>query len=58
MELHITDARLQCSLSDTLVRPILSYGCEFWAVEASHKDIKQLEGFQLESLRSILGLPK
>ena len=26
--MHIRDARLQCSLFDTLVKPILSYGCE------------------------------
>ena len=37
---------------------ILSYGCEIWAVEAHHKDIKQLEGLHLKFLRSILGLPK
>ena len=54
MELHITDARLQCSLFNTLVRPILSYGCEVWAVEADHKDLKQIEGLHIEFLRSIL----
>ena len=58
MELQMTDARLRCSFFDTLVRPFSSYGCEIWAVEAHHKDIKQLEGLHLEFLRSILGLPK
>ena len=57
-ELHITDPRLQCSLFDTLVRPILSYGCEIWAVEADHKELNQLEGLHIDFLRSILGLPK
>ena len=33
MELHITDARLQCLLFDTLVKPVLSSGCEIWAIE-------------------------
>ena len=58
MELHITDTRLQCSLLDTLVRPILSYGCKVWAVETDHKDLKQLEGLHIELLRSISGLSK
>ena len=58
MELHITDARLQCSVFDTLVKPVLSYGCEIWAVQAENKDLKQLEGLHIKFLRSILGLPK
>ena len=57
-ELHITDARLQCSLYDALVKLILSYGCEVWAVEADHKELKQLEGLYIECLASISGLPK
>ena len=36
IELHITDMRLQCSLFDTLVKPVLSYGCEVWAMETQH----------------------
>ena len=51
-------ARLQCSLFDTLVKPILSYGCEIWAVEANHTGQKQLEALHIEFLRSILGLAK
>ena len=51
-------ARLQCSLFDTLVKPILSYRCEIWAVEANHTGLKQLEALHIEFLRSILGLAK
>ena len=58
IELHITDIRLQCSLFDTLVRPMLSYCCEAWAVEAELKDLQQLESLHIEFLRSILGLSK
>ena len=52
------ECRLQCSLFDTLARSVLSYGYEVWAVEAEHKDLKQLEGLHIEFLRSNLGLPK
>ena len=50
----MTDARLQCPLFDTLIRPILSCGCKIWAVEANHKDIKQLEVLHLDLSRMIL----
>jgi len=30
-ELHIFDPTLQCQLFDTLVKPVLSYGCEVWS---------------------------
>jgi hypothetical protein len=29
-ELRIFDPALQCQLFDTLVKPVLSYGCEIW----------------------------
>jgi len=58
IELHITDVRLQCSLFDTLVKPVLSYGCEVWAVETQHIQLKQLEKLHVEFLRSILGVAK
>ena len=32
--LGIRDLALQCKLFDTLVLPILSYGCEVWGVDA------------------------
>lgn len=31
-ELHIHDPLLQCKLFDALDKPILSYGCEVWAI--------------------------
>jgi len=30
-ELHIFDPTLQCQLFDTLVKLVLSYGCEVWS---------------------------
>ncbi len=34
-ELKITDPRLRCQLFDTLVAPVINYGCEIWAGEAA-----------------------
>ncbi len=33
--LGIRDPALQCKLFDTLVSPILSYGCEVWGVDTN-----------------------
>ena len=44
MQLHITDARLQCSLSDTLVIPgWLSVFCPFWKIQTQHSRCIKLD---------------
>jgi hypothetical protein len=52
-ELHIFDPALQCQLFDTLVKPVLSYGCEIWS---DHMAREQLEVVHRAFLKSLLGL--
>ena len=56
--LHIHDPRLRCKLFDALVRPVLSYACEVWAVTGNTTALKQLEQVHKTFLRSLLGLPE
>ncbi len=51
-ELRIFDPALQCQLFDTLVKPVLSYGCEVWS---DHMARKQLEVVHWAFLKSLLG---
>jgi hypothetical protein len=51
--LQLTDAAIQCKLFDALVKPILSYACEIWAVDFG-KQNNSLERIQLHFLRSFL----
>ena len=43
---------LQLKLFDTLIFPILTYGCEIWGYE----NTKQIEKFRLQFCRNILGV--
>jgi hypothetical protein len=52
-ELRIFDPTLQCQLFDTLVKPMLSYGCEVWL---DHLAREQLEVVHRAFLKSSLGL--
>ena len=46
----------QMAYNNTLIRPILEYGCQVWDPYLS-KDIKQLEKIQNRALRFIFRLP-
>ena len=54
--LGIRDPALQCKLFDTLVLPILSYGCEVWRVDT--KCGAAAEALHRNFLRSLLGVRK
>jgi hypothetical protein len=51
-ELRIFDPALQCQLFDTLVKPVLSYGCEVWL---DHMAREQLEVVHRAFLKLSLG---
>jgi hypothetical protein len=52
-ELRIFDPALQCQLFDTLVKSVLSYGCEVWS---NHLAREQLEVVHWAFLKSLLGV--
>jgi hypothetical protein len=52
-KLRIFDPTLQCQLFDTLVKPLLSYGCEVWS---DHLAREQLEVVHQAFLKSLLGV--
>jgi hypothetical protein len=52
-KLRIFDPTLQCQLFDTLVKPVLSYGCEVWL---DHLAREQLEVVHRTFLKSLLGV--
>ena len=54
--LGIRDPALQCKLFDTLVLPILSYGCEVWGVDA--KCGAAAEALHKGFMKSLLGVRK
>jgi len=54
--LGIRDPALQCKLFDTLVLPILSYGCEVWGVDT--KSSAAAEALHRDFLRRLLGVRK
>ncbi len=54
--LGIRDIALQCKLFDTLVLPILSYGCEVWGVDT--KCGAAAEALHRDFLRRLLGVQK
>ncbi len=54
--LRIQDPALQCTLFDTLVSPILSYGCEVWGVDT--KRGAAAEALHRDFLRHLFGVRK
>ena len=56
-QLHIHEPQLRCKLFDALVRPILSYSCELWALAGGAVAMKQLEKVHLTFLKKLLGVP-
>ena len=55
-EMHIQDPLQMCKMFDALVKPILSYGCEIWALNP--KAGEKAEMLHKNFLRSILRVPK
>ena len=45
-QLHLHDPHIRCKLFDTLVKPILCYGCEIWAIVGNKTDLDKLERIQ------------
>ena len=45
------------SLFDTLVTPILSFGCELWSVVGTKTELEDLEKVHLSFLKMLLGVP-
>ena len=55
-QLRIHDPTLKCKLFDTLVKPILCYGCEIWSVLGCKSAIADLERVQIDFLKILLGV--
>ena len=56
-ELHLHDPKTKCMLFDALVRPILNYCCEIWAVLGGKSATDMLEKVHIEFSRQLLGVP-
>ena len=55
-QLHFHDPIIKCKLFDTLVKPILCYGCEVWSIVANKSDLDKLERIQIGFLKRLLGV--
>lgn len=55
-QLHLHDPIIKCKLFDTLVKPILCYGCEVWSIVANKSDLDKLERIQIGFLKRLLGV--
>ena len=55
-QLHLHDSGIKCKLFDALVKPILCYGCEIWAVVGNRTDLDKLERIQQGLLKRLLGV--
>ena len=56
-ELHLHDPKTKCMLFDALVRPILNYCCEIWALLGSNAAFDMMEKVHTSFLRQLLGVP-
>ena len=50
--------QLRCRLYDAVVKPVLSYGCEFWMPLVSESSLEELERVHLNFLRRLLDVPR
>ena len=55
-QLHIHDPIVKCNLFDTLVKPILCYGCEIWSITGGKTALAELERTQIGFLKMLLGV--
>ena len=55
-QLHIHDPIVKCKLFDSLVKPILCYGCEIWSVTGGKTALAELERTQIGFLKMLLGV--
>ncbi len=57
-ELHIHQPLLKCQLFDALVRPIMTYACEVWAVmDGTKTALEQIERIHVGFFKRLLGVP-
>ena len=55
-QLHLHDPGIKCKLFDALVKPILCYDCEIWAIVGNRSDLDKLERIQQSFLKRLLGV--
>ena len=55
-QLHIHDPIVTCKLFDTLVKPILCYGCQIWSITGGKTALAELERTQIGFLKMLLGV--
>ena len=55
-QLRIHGSNLRCKMFDTLVKPILCYGCEIWSVLGCKSAIADLERVPIGFLKILLGV--
>jgi hypothetical protein len=58
VSMGITDIKLKCQLFDTLVLPVLSYGCEVWGTHYMIDGCEVFEKVHRLFLRKVLGVRK
>ena len=52
----IEDNESSYKLFDTLVKPILCYGCEIWSITGGKIALSELERTQIDVLKMLLGV--
>ena len=57
-EMKITSVPVICSLFDTLVAPVMSYGCEIWGVDYLVSVFEEAEQIHRSFLRRLVGVRK
>ena len=55
-QLQLHDPGIKCKLFDALVKPILCYGCEIWAIVGNRTDLDKLGRVQQGFLKRLLGV--
>ena len=57
-ELHICQPLLKLKLFDALVRPIMLYACEVWAIVGGKQALEDMERVEIRFLKMLLGVPQ